>query len=105
MEKIIPSILIGIVVGALIVIIINLITKNSAKQEAKKVLDEANNQAKNTVKQAVLDGKTQVYDLKLQAEKEIKERKSEIIEQENKLQRRESCRGKSKGAKCKNVPR
>ena len=83
------SILIGLVVGALLVVFgFSLIGKN-AKKEAQKVLDEANNQAKNTVKQAVLDGKTQVYDLKLQAEKEIKERKSEITEQENKLQRRE----------------
>ena len=83
------SILIGLVVGALLVIVVNTAIGRNAKKEAKKVLDEANNQAKNTVKQAVLDGKTQVYDLKLQAEKEIKERKSEITEQENKLQRRE----------------
>ena len=36
-----------------------------------------------------MDGKTQVYDLKLQAEKEIKEKRSEVIDHENKLQRRE----------------
>lgn len=83
------SILIGLVVGALLVLLAYAIIGKNAKKEAQKVLDEANNQAKNTVKQAVLDGKTQVYDLKLQAEKEIKERKSEITEHENKLQRRE----------------
>ena len=85
----IPSILIGLVVGILAVCLINLVIKNNAKAEAKKVLDEANNQAKNTIKQAVLDGKTQVYDLKLQAEKEIKERKGELQSQETKLLRRE----------------
>ena len=85
----IPSILIGLAVGAGGVLGVNVVTKNSAKAEAKKVLDEANNQAKNTIKQAVLDGKTQVYDLKLQAEKEIKERKSELQDQETKLLRRE----------------
>ena len=83
------SILIGLVVGALAVLIVYGLIGKNAKKEAQKVLEEANNQAKNTVKQAVLDGKTQVYDLKLQAEKEIKERKSEITDQENKLQRRE----------------
>ena len=83
------SILIGLVVGALAIFLIYAAIGKNAKKEAQKVLDEANNQAKNTVKQAVLDGKTQVYDLKLQAEKEIKERKSEITDQENKLQRRE----------------
>ena len=83
------SIIIGLVVGILIVLVYNSATGKNVKKEAQKILDEANNQAKNTVKQAVLDGKTQVYDLKLQAEKEIKEKRGEILEQENKLQRRE----------------
>ena len=83
------SIIIGLVVGAVLVFGYNSAIGSNAKKQAQKVLEEANNQAKNTVKQAVLDGKTQVYDLKLQAEKEIKEKKSEVIEQENKLQRRE----------------
>ena len=83
------SIFIGLVVGALAFMLFNSAIGKNAKKEAQKILDEANNQAKNTVKQAVLDGKTQVYDLKLQAEKEIKEKKSEIQSQENKLQRRE----------------
>ena len=83
------SIVIGLVVGILSVVVFNSIQGKNAKKEAQKILDEANNQAKSTVKQAVLDGKTQVYDLKLQAEKEIKEKKSEVQEQENKLQRRE----------------
>jgi ribonuclease Y len=83
------SIFIGLVVGALLFFLYNSAVGKNAQKEAQKILDEANNQAKNTVKQAVLDGKTQVYDLKLQAEKEIKEKKSEIQNQENKLQRRE----------------
>ena len=80
---------IGLVAGILIMTLVNQSGLTNAKKEAKKVLEEADNQAKNTLKQAVLDGKTQVYDLKLQAEKEIKERKSELTNQENKLQRRE----------------
>ena len=83
------SILLGLGGGAALVLLFNVISGTNTKRQAQKILDEANNQAKNTVKQAILDGKTQVYDLKLQAEKEIKERKSEISEQENKLQRRE----------------
>ena len=83
------SILLGVAIGVAGFIGFSVLTKYNAKSEAKKVLEEANNQAKNTVKQAVLDGKTQVYDLKLQAEKEIKERKSELQDQETKLLRRE----------------
>ena len=44
---------------------------------------------KTIIKNANLDGKQQVYDLKLQAEKEFKERKSELQDQETKLLRRE----------------
>ena len=83
------SIIIGLVVGIAAVFLFNSATGRNAKKEALKILEDANNQAKSTVKQAVLDGKTQVYDLKLQAEKEIKEKRSEVIDQENKLQRRE----------------
>ena len=83
------SIFIGLVVGAALVLLYYSATGKNAKKEAQKILDEANNQAKNTVKQAVLDGKTQVYDLKLQAEKEIKEKRNEVQNLENKLQRRE----------------
>ena len=83
------SIFIGLVVGAVAILLYYSAVGRNAKKEAQKILDEANNQAKNTVKQAVLDGKTQVYDLKLQAEKEIKEKRSEVLDHENKLQRRE----------------
>ena len=80
---------IGLVLGIVIHFLLNALSIGKAKSEAKLIIDEANNQAKNTLKQAALDGKTQVYDLKLQAEKEIKERKSELQDQETKLLRRE----------------
>ena len=41
------------------------------------------------MKQAVLDGRTQAHELKIVAEKEIKERRQEITDMENKLLRRE----------------
>ncbi len=83
------SVLLGLVIGILLGIIYNFSSLNTAKTKAKNVLEEANSQAKNTLKQAVLDGKTQVHELKLQAEKEIKERKQELQDQENKILRRE----------------
>ena len=43
----------------------------------------------NVVKEAILDAKTQAYELKLEAEKEIKEQKQEITELENNLSERE----------------
>ena len=83
------SVLLGLAVGIIIMLLYNASSLNAAKTKANNVLEEANTQAKNTVKQAVLDGKTQVHELKLQAEKEIKERKQELQDQENKILRRE----------------
>lgn len=88
-SSILIGLVVGIVAGIIIMVIMNAMDFNKNKAKAKKIIDDANEQAKHTLKQAVLDGKTQVYDLKLQAEKEIKEQKSEIQSQETKLLRRE----------------
>ena len=88
-SSVLIGLVLGLVFGVLLHLFLNAAGISKAKLNAKSIVEEANNQAKNTVKQAVLDGKTQVYDLKLQAEKELKERKSEIQEQETKLLRRE----------------
>lgn len=83
------SVIVGIVLGCIIMMLLGRAGLNRDKQKANLILEEAEIKAKNTVKQAVLDGKTQVYDLKLQAEKEIKERKQEAQDMENKMLRRE----------------
>lgn len=62
---------------------------NRDKRKARQILEDAEIESKNTLKQAILEGKTQVYDLKLQAEKEIKDRRVELQNLENKLLRRE----------------
>ena len=46
---------------------------NKNQQKAEQILKEAQNEAESRVKQAVLDGKTQAHDLRVEAEKEIKE--------------------------------
>lgn len=92
MEYLFPSIIagcVGIIIGVIFMVILARAGLNRDKNQAKLILDDAESKAKNTLKQAVLDGKTQVYDLKLQAEKEIKELKSELNDLENKLSRRE----------------
>lgn len=88
MQYVIPSIC-GLALGIAIMVLLSKFDLNRDKQKAKIILDDADAKAKNLVKQAVLDGKTQVYDLKLQAEKEIKDRKNELNDLENKLLRRE----------------
>lgn len=79
----------GICVGVAIMLAVSKLGLNRAQQKAETILEDANRQAENTVRQAVLDGKSQVYELKLEAEKEVKVRKMEIQDLEAKLTRRE----------------
>ena len=81
--------IVGILVGAVIMMIASKLGLNRSKQQADLVMTEARSKADSTLRQAVLDGRTQAYELKLEAEKEIKSRKAELIDQENKLSRRE----------------
>ncbi len=81
--------ILAVVVGIFIHIIIGKVKVAKAKNSAEGIIDEANTKASNIVKEAILDAKTQAYELKLEAEKEIKEQKSAIGEVENKLAQRE----------------
>ncbi|MCF0114106.1 MAG: ribonuclease Y [Erysipelotrichaceae bacterium] len=81
--------IVGIVIGIAIMAIISKLGLDRTKQQAQALLDETNVKAENVVRQATLDGKQQVYEMKLQAEKEIKAQKAILQETENKLLRRE----------------
>ena len=79
----------GLALGTGCMVGISKVGLNKNQQKAEQILKEAQNEAESRVKQAVLDGKTQAHDLRVEAEKEIKERKQESMELENKLLRRE----------------
>lgn len=81
--------LVGIVLGIIIMIIVLKLGLLRAQQKSKLVIDEANSRAEGIVRQATLDGKTQSYELKLAAEKEIKEMRQSLHEAEMKMNRRE----------------
>lgn len=83
------SVLTGLVVGIVIMVIISKAGLNKDQQKANLLLKEAEQKADSVVKQAVLDGRTQAHELKIAAEKDIKEKKQEITDTENKLLRRE----------------
>lgn len=83
------SVLTGLAVGIVIMVIISKAGLNKDQQKATMLLKDAESKADSVVKQAVLDGRTQAHELKIVAEKEIKERKQEVTDMENKLLRRE----------------
>ena len=80
---------VGLLIGIIIMIVISKMGLNKSKHEAELLLKEAENKADTIVKQAVLDGRTQTHELKINAEKEIKKQKDELKEKENQLLRRE----------------
>ena len=88
----IPSIIAG-VVGLLLGIIIMLIAGKTgldrSKTQSQSILDEATSKAETITRQAELDGKQQVYEMKLQAEQEIKGQKDKLQQTETNLVRRE----------------
>ena len=79
----------GILVGILVMTAVSRAGLNKNQQKAEQILKEAEIEADAKIKQAVLDGKTQAHELRVEAEKEIKERKQESMQHENKLLRRE----------------
>jgi ribonucrease Y len=79
----------GFALGIIIMIMFSKFGLNRDQQKAKLILEEANIKSDSIVRQAILDGKTQIYDLKLAAEKDIKESKQTLQDAEAKLNRRE----------------
>jgi ribonucrease Y len=79
----------GFALGIIIMIMSSKFGLNRDQQKAKLILEEANIKSDSIVRQAILDGKTQIYDLKLAAEKEIKESRQTLQDAEAKLNRRE----------------
>ncbi|MDH6367208.1 MULTISPECIES: ribonuclease Y [Breznakia] len=80
---------IGLIIGIAIMAIAGKMGLTKSEQQAKLTIQEAESKAESTIKQAVLEGKTQAHELKLNAEKEIKAQESKLLEKENSLIRKE----------------
>ena len=79
----------GLLIGMAIVFFIPLFKKQRATKNAKKIIRDAEIKAEHITKNAQLDGKQIVYEMKQEADKEIRERKMEVSSMENKLSQRE----------------
>jgi len=64
---------------------------DKAKNEADKIIAEANAAAEKAKKDSINEAKKEIQDLKTEAEADIKERKSVVVELENKLNMREDA--------------
>ena len=79
----------GLLIGAALIFFIPFFKKQRANNKAQKIIRDAEIKAEHITKNAQLDGKQAVYEMKQEADKEIKERKSEVASLENKLSQRE----------------
>ena len=73
------SYVLAVAVGVLIYFVYAKLNISKANVSAQKIIDDATSKADNLVKEAILDAKTQAYELKLEAEKEIKEQKQKLL--------------------------
>lgn len=64
-------------------------TIGSAEKEAQRILDDAAKEAENSKKTATAEAKEEIYKLRVDAEKEIKDRRAEITRQERRIQQKE----------------
>ena len=92
MNDIILSILlvmIGLFVGIIIMIVLNYVKNNLSGKKAESIIDKANKEADKIKRNYLLDAKEEAHKLKIETEKEIKEKKNEIKESEERLLLRE----------------
>ncbi len=80
---------VGFVLGIGTMLMLSKMGLNKNQIKADSIIKEATDKAENLVRQAVLEGKTQAHELRIAAEKEVKERKQELNDVELKLSRRE----------------
>ena len=84
------TLLIGTILGAVIIIVINLIKNKASENKANKLIDNAIKEAEKRKRDSILELKEESYRLKQETDKEIKERKNELKDNEEHLIQRES---------------
>ena len=87
-------IIIGLIVGFGISFIINLLRGNIASKKAESIINQAKKDADKIKRDSILEQKEESHRLKMDLDKEIKEKKAEIKEQEERMLQRESSMDK-----------
>lgn len=92
MNDVIISILlvvVGLLVGAFIMIIINKLRVSAAQKEADKLIQDAKKEAEKAKRDGILELKEESYKLKNQTDAEIKEKKKELNDLNQRIDNRE----------------
>lgn len=89
---------VGLLLGGLIVFLVPTFKKARAQNNAAKIIRDAEIKAEHIAKNAQLDGKQAITEMKIEAEKEFRDRKNELSIQEDKLLQREQNIDRRDGA-------
>ena len=92
MDNVVFSILlvvVGLFVGAFIMVIINKFRVNAAQKEADKLIREAKKEAEKAKRDGILELKEESFKLKKQTDEEIKEKKKELNDLNQRIDNRE----------------
>ena len=93
MEQFLFSILIiilGLVIGFGLTFLVDFLRENTTSKKINKMLEDAEKNADKIKRDAVMEAKEKSYQLKLEVDKDIKEKKAELKDSENKLLQREA---------------
>lgn len=82
-------VIVGLFVGAFIMILINKLKVSAAQKEAEKIIQDAKKEAEKVKRDGVLELKEESYKLKNQTDTEIKEKKKELNELNQRIDNRE----------------
>ena len=83
------TLLIGLFVGAIIIYVVVVLTGAGAGKKAEKLLENAKKQAEKQKRDSILEIKEESHKLKQEVDNEIKARKQEMLQQEERLLNRE----------------
>ena len=87
-------VVVGLVIGFVISLIMNSMSENSASKKSEKLINQAKKEIEKLKRDAAIEQKEEAHKIKMDLDKEIKEKKDELKESENRLLQRESSMDK-----------
>ena len=82
--------IIGVFVGFILAFIVNFIKNNSKEMKADSIIEKAKKEAEKLKREAILEQKEEAHKLKMETDKEIRTKKDELKETENRILQREA---------------
>ena len=83
-------IFVGVCIGVIAMFILNYLKGNFASKKAEEIIEKGKKEAESLKRNSLLEAKEEIYKMKTDADKEIKEKKKEIKESEDRLLTREN---------------